>query len=85
MNTSTDWIVAISAIISVVISSFTLFQVYIQLKGLNTSLRNSSLMTLLELENEIISRKSIWDESNFAIRNYELELEGLKTNLKKDI
>lgn len=74
----TDWIVAICAIITVVIGSFTLYQLYVQLKNLNASLRNSTLSTLIDLENEINRRKESLDEKCNITRKYYNDL-GEKT------
>lgn len=70
----TDWIVAICSIISIFIGMATLYQLFIQLKNLNTTLRNSTLATLIDLENEIIRRKENLDSVGFEIRQYEINL-----------
>lgn len=73
-NPITDWIVAVCAVVTVVIGVLTLYQLYIQLKNLNNSLRNSTLSTLIDLENEIIRRKEILDVVNNEITKYNNEL-----------
>ena len=70
----TDWIVAICAIATVIIGVLTLYQLYIQLKNLNISLRNSTLSTLIDLENEINRRKESLDEKCNDSRKYDNEL-----------
>ena len=70
----TDWIVAICAIATVIIGVLTLYQLYIQLKKLNISLRNSTLSTLIDLENEINRRKESLDEKCNDSRKYDNEL-----------
>lgn len=76
----TDWIVAICSIISIFIGMATLYQLFIQLKNLNTTLRNSTLATLIDLENEIIRRKENLDSVGFEIRQYEINLKEKTPN-----
>ncbi|GAA4279667.1 hypothetical protein [Gaetbulibacter aestuarii] len=92
MNTETDWISAISSTLTTIISGGVLWvayyqikQVKIQLKGLAENQKNSILMTVLELESELNKRKESFDNANFELREYNLELENSKTKLNKDL
>jgi hypothetical protein len=76
-----DWISATCAILSFLISCGALIfayyqirQVNNQLKNMNDTFRNSTLMTVLELENELIRRKVSWDEASFGLREYNINL-----------
>lgn len=76
-----DWIGATCAILSFLISCGALIfayyqirQVNNQLKNMNDTFRNSTLMTVLELENELIRRKVSWDEASFGLREYNINL-----------
>lgn len=77
----TDWISAISAAFSTIISIFILWiawfqikQVKIQLKSLAESQKNSTLMTVLELESEMNKRKEYFDLCNYELRQYSIDL-----------
>lgn len=81
----TDWISAIAAAFSAFLSLCVLFvawyqikQVKIQLKSLAESQKNSTLMTVLELESEMNKRKEYFDQCNFELRQY-----GIDVNLKE--
>ncbi len=83
MEASTvDWINAICSIISLLIAIGALYfafnqirQMNSQLKNMNDTFRNSTLMTVLELENELIRRKVSWDDASFQLREYHINLE----------
>lgn len=92
MNTETDWISAISSALTTIISGGVLWvayyqikQVKIQLKGLAENQKNSTLMTVLELESELNKRKESFDKANFEIREYNLELKNSKKKPNKDL
>ena len=92
MNTETNWISAISSALTTIISGGVLWvayyqikQVKIQLKGLAENQKNSTLMTVLELESELNKRKESFDKANFELREYNLELENSKKKLNKDL
>lgn len=92
MNTETDWISAISSALTTIISGGILWvayyqikQVKIQLTGLAKNQKNSTLMTVLELESELNKRKESFDKANFELRKYNLELENSKKKLNKDL
>jgi len=77
-----DWINAICSIISLLIAIGALYfafsqikQMSSQLKNMNDTFRNSTLMTVLELENELIRRKVSWDDASFELREYHIGLE----------
>lgn len=76
MNPTIDWIIAICAVLTVFIGVFTLYQLYFQLKNLNSSLRISTLSTLIDLENEIIRRKEKLDIISTEIITYYNDLKG---------
>lgn len=89
--TITDWITAICTILSIMIAFTALFvafkqikQVNLQLLNLNDSFRNSTLMTVLELENELIRRKVSWDNESFELRQYGIDVSCNKKELSKD-
>ena len=76
----TDWISAYSAALSAFISLCILFvawfqikQVKVQLKSLAESQRNSTLMTVLELESELNKRKEYFDQCSFEARQYAID------------
>ncbi len=92
MNTETDWISAISGVLTTVISAGVLWVAYYQikqvkkqLKGLAENQKNSTLMTVLELESELNKRKENFDKVNFELREYNLEIENSKKKLSKDL
>jgi len=92
MNTETDWISAISSALTTIISGgvlwvayFQIKQVKKQLKGLAENQKNSTLMTVLELESELNKRKESFDKANFELREYNLEIKKDKKNLNKDL
>ncbi len=77
-----DWINATCSIISLLVAIGALYfafsqikQMNSQLKNMNNTFKNSTLMTVLELENELIRRKVNWDDANFQIREYQISLE----------
>ena len=79
--TIVDWINAICSIISILIAIGALYFAFNQIKQMNSQLtnmndtfRNSTLMTVLELENELIRRKVSWDDASFQLREYEINL-----------
>ena len=83
----TDWISATCSSVSLLISIGALYFAYNQIKQMNGQLRNmndtfrnSTLMTVLELENELIRRKVSWDESSFQLREYGINLATLNEN-----
>lgn len=87
MNTTTDWILAVSGVFSVLISLgillvayFQIQQVKIQLKKLSENQKNNNLMTVLELESEMNKRKENFDKANFEFREKNIEFE--KSDLK---
>ncbi len=91
MDTVTDWISAVCAICSILIAFFAvviaikqLKQVNLQLKNLNDSFRNSTLMTVLELENELIRRKVSWDTESFGLRAYGIEVNSQTTEVNQE-
>ena len=88
MNSTTDWISAISSALTMLISGGVLWVAYYQikqvkkqLKGLSENQKNSTLMTVLELESELNKRKENFDKANFELREYNLELENSKKKL----
>lgn len=88
----TDWISAISSVLSVLISFGFLFvawyqikQVKIQLQSLAESQKNSTLMTVLELESELNKRKEYFDQCNFELRAYDIEINSSKNELNQDV
>ncbi|OYQ37851.1 hypothetical protein CHU92_07355 [Flavobacterium cyanobacteriorum] len=77
----TDWISAYSSLFSTIISLCILFiawfqikQVRVQLKNLEESQRNSTLMTVLELESELNKRKEYFDQCSFEVRQYNIDI-----------
>lgn len=83
----TDWISAFCSSASLLISIGALYFAYNQIKQMNGQLRNmndtfrnSTLMTVLELENELIRRKVSWDEASFQLREYGINLAKLNEN-----
>ena len=79
--TITDWISAICSSLSLLIACGALIFAYKQinqannqLKNMNDTFRNTTLMTVLELENELIRRKVSWDEASFQLRQYGIDL-----------
>lgn len=92
MNTETDWISAISSTLTTIISGGVLWVAYYQikqvkkqLKGLSDNQKNSTLMTVLELESELNKRKENFDKVNFELREYNLEIDESKKTLNKDL
>ncbi|MCG8883981.1 hypothetical protein G1L02_12545 [Tenacibaculum finnmarkense] len=92
MNIETDWISAISSALTTIISAGVLWVAYYQikqvkkqLKGLSDNQKNSTLMTVLELESELNKRKENFDKSNFELREYNLEIETSNKELNKDL
>lgn len=92
MNTETDWISAISSALTTIISGGVLWGAYYQikqvkkqLKGLSDNQKNSTLMTVLELESELNKRKESFDKTNFELMEYNLEIETSKKKLNKDL
>ncbi|MGV8815904.1 MAG: hypothetical protein ACOH2D_17525 [Gelidibacter sp.] len=92
MNTETDWISAISSALTAIISAGVLYvayfqikQVKIQLKGLSENQKNSTLMTVLELESELNKRKENFDKANFELREYNLEIKKDKKKLDGEL
>ena len=92
MNSTTDWISAISSALTMLISGGVLWVAYYQikqvkkqLKGLSENQKNSTLMTVLELESELNKRKENFDKANFELREYNLELENSKKKLSKEL
>lgn len=86
-----DWITAICSIFSLLISGGALLFAYSQikqmnhqLKNMNDTFRNSTLMTVLELENELIRRKVSWDDASFQLREYNINLTRLKEKPNKE-
>ncbi len=83
-NNIPDWINAICSIFSLLLSGGVLLFAYSQIKQMNNQLknmndtfRNSTLMTVLELENELIRRKVTWDEASFQLMEYNINLTKL--------
>jgi hypothetical protein len=92
MNTETDWISAISSALTTILSAgvlwvayFQIKQVKKQLKGLSENQKNSTLMTVLELESELNKRKENFDKVNFELREYNLEIEHSNKKLSKEL
>jgi hypothetical protein len=92
MDSTTDWISAISSSMTMLISGGVLWvayhqikQVKKQLKGLSENQKNSTLMTVLELESELNKRKENFDKTNFELREYNLEVENSKKKLSKEL
>jgi hypothetical protein len=88
----TDWLNVGISILSLLIASIALWfayrqirQVNAQLLNLNDTFRNSTLMTVLELENELIRRKVTWDSTNFELRQYSIDTEMNQTELNLDV
>ncbi|MEN9909357.1 MAG: hypothetical protein RLZZ540_2506 [Bacteroidota bacterium] len=87
----TDWISAVSSAISAIISIFVLWiawfqikQVKVQLKSLAESQKNSTLMTVLELESEMNKRKEYFDQCSFELRHYGIEVDTCNKELNAD-
>lgn len=87
----TDWISALATVFSAIISLFILLiayyqikQVKVQLKSLADSQKNSTLMTVLELESEMNRRKENLDGCNFDLRQYAIDIASLDKILNKD-
>lgn len=87
----TDWISAISSAISAFISIlvlcvawFQIKQVKVQLKSLAESQKNSTLMTVLELESEMNKRKENLDHCNFELRQYGIDVNSNNRELNND-
>ncbi|MBD3581559.1 hypothetical protein [Flavobacterium selenitireducens] len=77
----TDWISSISAGVSALMSICILWvawyqikQVKVQLRSLAEGQKNSTLMTVLELESEMNKRKENLDQSNFDFRQYGIDV-----------
>ncbi|WP_339686637.1 hypothetical protein [uncultured Nonlabens sp.] len=92
MNSETDWISAISSALTTILSAGVLWVAYYQikqvkkqLKGLSENQKNSTLMTVLELESELNKRKENFDKVNFELREYNLEIENSKNKLSKEL
>tara|TARA_R110002049_G_scaffold145137_2_gene307377 strand:- start:473 stop:973 length:501 start_codon:yes stop_codon:yes gene_type:complete len=92
MDSKTDWISAISSTLTMLISGGVLWVAYYQikqvkkqLKGLAENQKNSTLMTVLELESELNKRKENFDKANFELREYNLEIENSKKKLSKEL
>lgn len=92
MDSTTDWISAISSTLTMLISGGVLWVAYYQikqvkkqLKGLSENQKNSTLMTVLELESELNKRKENFDKANFELREYNLEIENSKKKLSKEL
>ena len=92
MDSTTDWISAISSSLTMLISGGVLWVAYYQikqvkkqLKGLAENQKNSTLMTVLELESELNKRKENFDKANFELREYNLEIENSKKKLSKEL
>ena len=92
MNSTTDWISAISSALTMLISGGVLWvsyyqikQVKKQLKGLSENQKNSTLIAVLELESELNKRKENFDKVNFELREYDLELENSKKKVNKEL
>lgn len=88
----TDWLTVGISFLSFLIASIALFfaykqirQVNSQLLNLNDTFRNSILMTVLELENELIRRKVTWDSTNFELRQYSIDIEMKKVKINVDV
>ncbi|GEP52782.1 hypothetical protein FNO01nite_34540 [Flavobacterium noncentrifugens] len=87
----TDWISAISSAVSAFISIlvlcvawFQIKQVKVQLKSLAESQKNSTLMTVLELESEMNKRKENLDHYNFELRQYGIDVNSNNRELNND-
>lgn len=87
----TDWLNVGISILSLLIASIALCfaykqirQVNSQLVNLNDTFRNSTLMTVLELENELIRRKVTWDSASFELRQYSIDINTKKEKLNKE-
>ncbi|AWK05588.1 hypothetical protein HYN56_15630 [Flavobacterium crocinum] len=87
----TDWISAISAMFSAFISGGVLWvawyqikQVKLQLKNLAEGQKNSTLMTVLELESEMNRRKENLDRCNFDLRQYGIDINSSEKQLSED-
>lgn len=92
MDSTTDWISAISSSLTMLISGGVLWVAYYQikqvkkqLKGLAENQKNSTLMTVLELESELNKRKENFDKANFELREYNLGIENSKKKLSKEL
>ncbi|MCD0475064.1 hypothetical protein LPB87_11735 [Flavobacterium sp. EDS] len=88
----TDWISAFSSVLSVIISLGVLLvawyqikQVKIQLQSLAESQKNSTLMTVLELESELNKRKEYFDQCNFELRAYDIQINSSEVELNEDV
>ena len=87
----TDWISAVSAVFSTLISACVLWvawyqikQVKLQLKNLAEGQKNSTLMTVLELESEMNKRKENLDSCNFDLRQYGIDINSSEKELNED-
>lgn len=92
MDSTTDWISAISSTLTMLISGGVLWVAYYQikqvkkqLKGLAENQKNSTLMTVLELESELNKRKESFDKANFELREYNLEIDNSKKKLSTEL
>lgn len=88
----TDWLTVGISFLSFLIASIALCfaykqirQVNLQLLNINDTFRNSTLMTVLELENELIRRKVAWDSTSFELRQYSIEIEIKKVKFNGDL
>jgi hypothetical protein len=86
----TDWIGVCCSIVSLIIASIAvvfacrqLRQVNHQLTSMNDTFRNSTLMTVLELENELIRRKVSWDDASFQLREYDITISSSMEKLNE--
>ncbi|MEX6627641.1 hypothetical protein [Tenacibaculum salmonis] len=80
----------VCSVVSIFIASGALYfafnqvrQVNNQLVNMNKTFTNSTLMTVLELENELIKRKISWDDTCFKLREYSINLNKEEPN--KDV
>jgi hypothetical protein len=92
MDTATDWISAVSSIFTTFISAGILYVAYYQikqvkkqLKSLSENQKNSTLMTVLELESELNKRKENFDKANFELREYNLEIQKSEKSFNIDL
>ncbi len=88
----TDWLTVGISFLSFLIAFIALCfaykqirQVNSQLLNLNDTFRNSTLMTVLELENELIRRKVTWDSTSFELRQYSIDIDMKKLKLNEDV
>lgn len=91
MNSITDWISSISSAITTVltigiliVAYYQIKQVKIQLKSLADNQKNSTIMTVLELESELNKRKENFDKANFELREYSIDIDNSTRILNSD-